>query len=292
MNREVIQDFLNLPGIVGVALTNRRMRSYFYGLDTYLDVRQQEALGQGILQVVENISEGFESCEFYYAANVVFIYKLTHGLVLLVLTGKDLDRKEYRHVITQIKRDVESDPYNTVTTLKLVLGSPTQPSLPVRESTTAKSQRLEAVNQPQNVETSPPVTTTASVARSNSYNESISSNSTTFTCNLDEVLTAINKLSQFTTQYLGKVVVCNYWKSCKPDSTWLEDFEVDRNAQISHPNRTSTPCSAEQLEQLQAWAQAYIRRCRLVMRNFDSMIVQDCLDSHQLEMLQIKLPSN
>ena len=54
MSREVIQNFLNLAGVVGITLTNRRMRPYFQGLDTILD-RTKQALGQGGLQVVENV---------------------------------------------------------------------------------------------------------------------------------------------------------------------------------------------------------------------------------------------
>lgn len=129
MNREVIQDFLNLSGVIGVALINRRMRPYFYGLDTNLNGHQQQALGQGILQVAENISDGFKSFEFYYVGNTVFIYKLTHGLILLVLTDKYLDIRQYHNTITSVKRLIESDTYNAVTTLKLIMGSTTQPSL-------------------------------------------------------------------------------------------------------------------------------------------------------------------
>jgi hypothetical protein len=78
MSREVIQNFLNLAGVVGITLTNRRMRPYFHGLDTILD-RTKQALGQGGLQVVENVSKGFESFEFHFASHVVFIYKLSHA---------------------------------------------------------------------------------------------------------------------------------------------------------------------------------------------------------------------
>jgi len=102
MSREVIQDFLNSAGVVGISLTNRRMRPYFYGLDTVLD-RTKQALGQGVLQVIENVPEGFESFEFYFAGHIVLIYKLTHGLVLLVLTDSDLKLVDYSRGITKIK---------------------------------------------------------------------------------------------------------------------------------------------------------------------------------------------
>ena len=45
MSREVIQDFLHSAGVVGIALTNRRMRPYFYGLNA-VEIRTKQALGQ------------------------------------------------------------------------------------------------------------------------------------------------------------------------------------------------------------------------------------------------------
>jgi hypothetical protein len=52
----------------------------------------------------------------------------------------------------------------------------------------------------------------------------------------------LNKLSLFTTQYLGKVVVTNYWKSSRPASTWLSEFEIDRSGQITHPKQAAISC--------------------------------------------------
>jgi len=102
---------------------------------------------------------------------------------------------------------------------------------------------------------------------------------------LDELLVALNKLSNFTTQYLGKVVVTNYWKSSRPTSSWLAEFEIDRNGQISYPKQTAISLNTEQLQQIQSWVAAYVKRCKLVIRNFDQMLEQDCLDSRQKQIL-------
>jgi hypothetical protein len=102
---------------------------------------------------------------------------------------------------------------------------------------------------------------------------------------LDELLAALNKLSSFTTQYLGKVVVTNYWKSSRPDSAWLSEFEIDRSGQISHPQQKAIACTPAQHQQIQLWVTAYIKRCKQVIRNFDQMLEQDCLDTRQRQML-------
>ncbi|OYQ64572.1 hypothetical protein B9G53_11110 [Pseudanabaena sp. SR411] len=370
MSREVIQDFLHLAGVVGIALTNRRMRPYFYGLDAVLD-RTKQALGQGVLQVVENVPEGFESFEFHFAGHVVFIYKLTHGLVLLVLTDNDLKVVDYKRGIAKIKYLIETDTYNTVAYFKLLLGSVTQHSLPsanwksnvatantqaigqepsttqsftspvaptksediaattslssgnarsqpdkqpnaipsTRASTTASNTNLRAsstvsntvqtqsnTNKPKTPPTSAATSsistpTNRAVANNNpakvtdSPTKPVSAKTDPQEYKLDELLSALNKLSHFTTQYLGKVVVTNYWKSTRPTSSWLAEFEVDRSGQISHPKQTAIACTPEQLQQIQAWVSAYIKRCKQVIRNFDQMLEQDCLSDRQRQIL-------
>ena len=357
MSREVIQDFLHLEGIVGIALTNRRMRPYFYGLDAVLD-RTKQALGQGVLQVVENVPEGCESFEFNFSGHVVFIYKLTHGLVLLVLTDNELKLVDYNRSITKIKYLIESDTYNTVANFKLLLGSVTQTSLPStnwnasspsataqgaasnpsdsspsatvqaqpttgifsdtnieanvspfpsstieagnltnKTSSTTTSKNVQSQSNVTRVQTPPESSASApiskTIANSNptkvnndSYPKSVSVQTGSQEYKLNELLAALNKLSNFTTQYLGKVVVANYLKSSRPaDVSWLLEFEVDRNGQVSHPKQATIICTPEQLQQIHSWVTVYIKRCKQVIRNFDQMLVQDCLDVRQRQIL-------
>jgi hypothetical protein len=298
-------------------------------------------LGQGVLQVVENVPEGFESFEFHFSGHVVFIYKLTHGLVLLVLTDSSLKPIEYRRGITKIKYLIETDTYNTVAHFKLLLGSVTQQSLPnsswrngsdaigsgqqqpvanrvanpivkpnagaVPSSPTASSTNMKATTTLSNTNLQTPPTPTTTISRTqtppvsnvtasesvstnthataSSSSKSVSTKTDLQEYKLDELLSALNKLSQFTTQYLGKVVVANYWKSSRPDASWLGEFEVDRSGQISHPKQSSIACTPEQHQQIQSWVTAYIKRCKQVIRNFDQMLEQDCLDIRQKQLL-------
>jgi hypothetical protein len=321
MNRAVIQDFLNLAGIDGVALTNRRMRPCFYGLDSVLE-RTKQALGQGVLQVLENVPEGFESFEFYFFENVVFIYKLNHGLILLVLTGKYLDLASYNSAIDGIKKFVDSDPYNAISAFKLSLSSSTTQSTITTQDNDEAQSKAQAVFQPPEpvaaivepvrkttndkvAETSephitPPQTSTvtakpsaapSSPARSvdaasaETNIKSVSTKTSAQEYKLDELIAVMNKLSRFTTDYLGKMVVANYWRSSRPAIAWLQEFEVDRNAQISHPRQKAIACNPEQHQQIQAWTQAFINRCCQVIRNFDVMLEQDGLDAQQYDLL-------
>ncbi len=142
MKREVIQDFLNLPGIAGVALMDGRSRPYFCGVDQTLNFQQKEALAQGILRVVETIPAGFETFEFQFTGHQVHIYKLEHGIILLVLTRTDLVYADYVKTIKNLKAVLKEDITNAIATFRLIAGNMTLSGVTYRKpitSTTSSS---------------------------------------------------------------------------------------------------------------------------------------------------------
>lgn len=128
----------------------------------------------------------------------------------------------------------------------------------------------------------------------------VSKQSVNLTVNLKDVLSAINALSQLTTQYLGTLVVANYWKATRPSSEltskpageplseWLNHFQIERSAQMTFsvqmPSERLPVLTPEQFQCLQAWVDAFIERCSKVIRGF-AKIVQRTLDEQQLALL-------
>ncbi|KGF73541.1 hypothetical protein DO97_18785 [Neosynechococcus sphagnicola sy1] len=123
MKQEVVQDFLNLTGILGVALMDGRARPYFCGIDQTLNFQQKEALVQGILQVIGTTPEGFDSFEFQFVGHQVYIYKLSHGIILLVLTDNNLAASHYQQAIADLRVALEADLGNAIATFRLLAGS-------------------------------------------------------------------------------------------------------------------------------------------------------------------------
>ena len=120
MKREVVRDFLNLPGIAGVALMDGRSRPYFCGVDQTLNFQQKEALAQGIRQVVETTPDGFESFVFQFTGHQVYIYKLQHGIILLVLTRTQLVQADYVEVVGKLKVALQEDITTAIATFRLL----------------------------------------------------------------------------------------------------------------------------------------------------------------------------
>lgn len=261
MSREVIQSLLSLSGVSGVVLASRRNRPYFYGFNNMLD-RTKQMLAQGLLQIAENIPDTFDTFTFHFADSSVFVYKLGQGTLMIVITSSQLQINEYWQIIAKIKHLVAIDPYNTIGTLRSLLGTPTNPS-PI---STNPSAQIPIPTQIPTQIPSPPAPPVAPEYQ------------------LSELLQQLNQLSKFTTQFLGKVVVANYWKSTRPQTVWLAEFDIDRNGQLSHP-KPNAGCSADQHQQIKQWVKEYMKRCQQVIRNFDQLVRQECTKTAPLNLI-------
>jgi len=295
MKQEAVENFLNLPGIAGVALMDGRSRPYFCGVDQTLNFQQKEALAQGILQVVETIPEGFESFEFQFTGHQVHIYKLKHGIILLVLTRNDLVYSDYLKTIKSLKAALQEDIANAIATFRLLAGNVTLASTKYRKAGTAAAPtQAEPVAPQPPVVPAPPSVTESNVSGNTIAASSAPSKTETPTpvpvnASLKEAITALNLLSQFTTQYLGTHVIANYWKSSRPAQDWLGNFQVDRSAQFSFsgtlPAGLQHPLSPEEQQWIREWVAAFIKRCSQVIRDFAAIVQQRVLTDEQKSLL-------
>ncbi|NJO72720.1 MAG: hypothetical protein HC833_02460 [Leptolyngbyaceae cyanobacterium RM1_406_9] len=303
MKREVVQDFLNLPGIAGVALMDGRSRPYFFGVDQSLNFQQKEALAQGIQQVVETTPADFEFFEFQFTGHQVYIYKLNHGIILLVLTGSSLVYPAYLQAVEQLKVELQKDIANTIATFRLLAGNITlsnqnywkqrpesNASTDSQTSSSAAQSEPSPKIQSQNRTPDPSLSSKGNKPPVDSPTRLASTSITTHPANqvnLKELLLALNHLSHFTTQYLGTTVVNNYWKSSRPTVEWLNNFQIDRSAQISFSAPSGVPefITANQHQYIQQWVLAFIERCARVIRDFPLIIRQSALDDEQKRLL-------
>ncbi|WP_416675899.1 hypothetical protein [Egbenema bharatensis] len=284
MKREVVQNFLNLPGITGLALMDGRSRPYFCGVDRSLNFQQKEVLAQGIQQVIDTTPADFDFFEFQFSGHRVYIYKLHHGLILLVLTLDTLSHPAYAEVIEHLKAELQQDVTNTIATFRLLAGSTTlsgQNYWKQEAGSPFQSNLSPAHGVVQPPASSPPEQVSFSGNSLPHQASPISAASSSV--NLKDVLGAINHLSQYATQYLGTIVVANYWKTSRPKVDWLTQFQIDRAAQLSLSDGTalSTPLTTEQHQWLRDWVAAFIDRCTKVIRDFPKSLRNAGLDDQQ-----------
>lgn len=305
MKKEVIREFLNLPGIAGVALMDGRSRPYFLGVDQALNFQQKEALAQGIRQVVETTPDTFGAFEFQFSTHQVHIYKLASSLILLALTNQDLVESDYYQVITRLKETLLEDVTNATATFRLLAGNITLPGQRYwggQTSTTTATRPPVAPPPVPPAPVTPPLDTTGGDRNGSSQPPPAplppppaappvepARPKVPTSITVADMLLALNSLSQFTTQFLGTPVIVNYWKSTRPDAEWLKGFEVSRSARIelsgSMAQGPTTALSPEQQQWIRDWVAAFIKRCSQVIRDFPTLIEHKALQEDQKKLL-------
>jgi hypothetical protein len=252
MKQEAIQNFLNLPGLAGVALLNGRSRPYFHGFRQSLSPNQREALAQGIQQVIDTTPADFQSFEFRFSEHQVHVYKLEFGMTLLVVVHPSQVHANYHARIEEMKEILKAEEDRAIVTFQTLA---TQP-IPDHFS---------------GIHTQIPVTQIQPPDP---------------TINLKETLAAINQVSKLASQYLGTIVVTNYWKNSRPEADWLKLFQIERSAQMVFSGQTDTSAlNLAQYELLQYWVTAFIKRCSKVIRDFPKMVNQIPLSDRQKAIL-------
>lgn len=96
----------------------------------------------------------------------------------------------------------------------------------------------------------------------------------TTTAHLDDVVAAMNSLSQVTSRYLGPQLVANHWRTHQlEDIDWLEKFYIAADGTISVED-TSLELSPTQLAEIRLWAQRFHQRCTRIIRDYDTLVEQ------------------
>lgn len=94
------------------------------------------------------------------------------------------------------------------------------------------------------------------------------------TANLNEVVAAMNSLSQVTSRYLGSQLVANHWRTYQlEDIAWLEKFHIAADGTISVVD-TDPELSAAQLAEIRLWTQRFHQRCTRIIRDYDTLVEQ------------------
>lgn len=276
MNQGVIQNFLNLPGIAGMALMDGMSRPCFYGFHAELEGSQQHLVAQNIQQVLETAPEGFTSFEFQFELYRVYLHKLNQRITLLVLTDHQLSRSTYLPGVRHLLLELQLNQSNLINEFRDIVAQIAPPRFTVAPAP-------KPINPPPAPDQSallaqPPSSPAPAPAQTASL-QAVS---------VKEILAAMNALSQFTTQYLGTLVVANYWQSTRPPDDWLLHFQIERSAQMTFivqvPSERLPLLSEEQYQSVKCWVAAFVERCSKIIRNF-AHLLQQALDHQQKALL-------
>ncbi|MEL6327563.1 MAG: hypothetical protein AAFQ61_11770 [Cyanobacteria bacterium J06626_23] len=275
MKSQLIEDFLNLPGIDGIALIDGHSRAYVHGLPMGAEAAQQQ-LTEGIQQILETTPSTLESFAFYFERQHVFLHKVDRGMALLVM-AQPLVSDAYGKLIAQITRFMRTDFDAVVAALVEVV----RPVLVLEVG-----QPIVQAATPAPVEM-PGVSPATSPALADPRAAPVSQHDAMPLPSLGEVATALEQLSQFTTQYLGKFIVANHWRNYRPDDRWITQFQVTTTGTISlaNPSSLDTTLTQSQLVLVQTWVDGFSQRCAKIIRDYPKLVRAQALDTRQWQLL-------
>ncbi|MGK7872227.1 MAG: pentapeptide repeat-containing protein [Xenococcaceae cyanobacterium] len=91
---------------------------------------------------------------------------------------------------------------------------------------------------------------------------------------VEELLSTFNYLSECSNRYLGSRMTAKYFESSRPDFDWLNNFKIDRSAQITFSGVLTEAVSSVQLQWFQKWVNAFIKCCSQIIQDFPTLIDQ------------------
>ena len=268
MEQQVISNFLNSPGILGLGLIEGDSRPYFVGVDQSLTFQQKAALSQGIQQVISTTPPEFDSFNFRFAQHDIWIYKLSNGVILLVVAHKQLDNLAYTDAVDQLKETLTGDPQRTVATFRQL-----------------------ADQHPLNQSTAVPMGAVAP-EESAALEEAVVPEQATAAGPWFEYIAILDQLTDATIEYLGKIVVANTWRTTCPDQTLFKRLQMDRGGHFSlvvdATGQAPAAISPEEHTLVQQWVEKFVQRCSMVIRGYSARVVSQCLTDSQRALLNLE----
>lgn len=237
MQCKLIQNFLNLPGIIGFSLIslNGASQPYSVGFSQGNSPDQYPQLVQGIQQIIKTTPASFEFCSFQFGPYQVELHKAENGAVLIVFSEGSLP-SHYSKSISELMQFIKVDYAALIESIRSIksmnLGQEATVSLELQ------------------------------------------------TANVDDVVAAMNSLSQITSRYLGSQLVANHWRTNRSqDMAGIDKFRISVDGVISVTDM-GQQLSAEQLVAIRLWTKRFHQRCTRIIRDYDALVEQALLEQH------------
>lgn len=91
---------------------------------------------------------------------------------------------------------------------------------------------------------------------------------------IEELVMALNNLSQFRKKYLGITLTFKKWQSSRPSFDWLDNLQINRSAEFTFSGTITESLSVLQLQWIQEWVTGFIKQGSQIILGFATMIEQ------------------
>ncbi len=106
----IVQDFLNVTGIVGFALMDGSQLDYFHHLNDTLLSEDKALFAQNVAQVFATIPTEFFELDLQLQTHWTHLYRLDRSKVFVVWLGNAADRRRYQAVLPPLLESLKDAP--------------------------------------------------------------------------------------------------------------------------------------------------------------------------------------
>jgi hypothetical protein len=128
MNQEVMRDFLNVPGIVGIALLSGHSEPVFYTYHPAFTKGNKSDLLQSVLQLVATIPPEYDEFAFHFAEYQIALHRLQSDLLALVIKNDTLNSEQFISALNRLRSEIATEPIATLDEFQSIPSS-SQPKL-------------------------------------------------------------------------------------------------------------------------------------------------------------------
>jgi hypothetical protein len=242
MHQDIIQNFLTLPEVIGVALMQGRVIPYFFVKDQVVSPERKIELVRQIRKSALESSQFSDFTQFRIDEYIASTYRLNNFISLLVISNKEsisVESIAKKILQSSLKDDIDA-------TLKIF------------ESLTKKTYQPSLNSLP------PPKQTSKVEARLPESEEIPSS--------VEDLVNALNMLSQIVCTYLGEKITANFWQITRPNREWLNKFIIKSSATIEFIDHEQTTVSPLQHLFIREWTNSFINQCSQIIRDLPTKI--------------------
>lgn len=236
----IVEDFLNVAGIVGVALMNGPQLDYFCHLNGTLQAEDKALFAQNVSQVFETVPTEFAEVELQLQTHWTHLYRLDRSRIFVVWLGNAADREHYGRLLPTLLGLLKDAPGRVLDQFAAhTIGATSQPA------------------------------TVASV-------ESPLEAGVPMLPSLQDMLQVMNRVIDAGVEFLGRRILTNQVMMARPDDPWLSAIALDGQGMLVAPgDQLLEPLTPVQYASLKIWVDEIILAVRRVIRNFREILMQD-----------------
>ena len=258
MRQDSIQDFIEIPGVIAVALIQGRVIPYFYVNENYISYEEKIELvrlfRKEFLEDV-NLQNSVEiKIKNYYA----YLFHVNSSINLLVVTGQ----RNYTVQLIASKLLVDISKKNT-------------------------SETIEAFKILSKSGSSPPAKNTDGNYPSNNNSTYQDQKLEERLYTISEWIAALNSLSQAVSKFLGEKITANFWNMARPDREWLHHFRINASAEIEFDDPFTSIVTPLQHLFIREWTNNFINQCSQIIKDLPAHIDQKIISEVQRTMISV-----